>query len=832
MAKRFYQLAFDLGVHPRGFMRDLANVGLSVGNQMVIVPDELEARIREVYDQIHVPEPVATEEPPAPATPIDAPVVETEITDVAPQEAVPVEAPVEEAAPLEEVQPVAADAGDAAVAGDAPAEVEEETGRKHESGATPKPKDLVPTLDPRAGRLVREAPKGGIPGLQPRPRTARTPDPATMNPNLRQPERAPGARRDSGRRTTPDRWRHKRGKETFHMRRRGFRSKSRPAQPKVRPDKIQVELPITVKRFCELSTYKAAEIIKVLFSNHKIMVQPNSMLDKDTVEILSLELDMEVEFVEKATAEDELLKEFETEDAVDDLRPRPPVVTVLGHVDHGKTTLLDKIRETDVAGREAGGITQHIGAYQVTLKSGRKLTFIDTPGHEAFSEMRARGAQVTDIVILIVAGDDGVMPQTVEAISHAKAAGVNIVVAITKCDKDGCQPERVKQQLTEHEVYVEGYGGDVSVFEVSGITGQGLPELLEHIALIAEVDEEHFRANPNRLATGTVIESQSNPKRGILTTVLVQNGTLRKGDAVLAGEAWGTVRGLFDDKGKPVKEAGPSTPVEIIGLDSPPETGSKFYEAENATKAKRIAETRAVAAREAELAAQTKPTTVESLLGAIDSTKVEEVNVVLKADVRGSLAPLRTVLDRLATDEVRVKVLHAAVGPINESDVTLAAASKALIIGFHVNADAKARNHAKELGVDWRNYKVIYEIESDIRDMMEGRLAPEYYEEVLGHVEILAIFTFSKIGNIAGCRVKDGVIKRDALVRVHRGEELIHEGQLSSLRREKDEAKEVKEGFECGLTIKGWDEFEIGDMVEAYVIKTKRRKLGDSRKDK
>ncbi len=822
MSKRFYHIAYDLGVRPRAFIRELNNVGLSVGNQMVIIPDELEARIREMYQQLHAPAPEPVPVPVAEAPPAEGEEAEA-VVEIAPQgEGVEVESA--EAPEVVETAPVAEAPKPAAPA--APDR------RLHRAGAKPKPTDLVPTLDPRAGRLVKEAPRGGVPVPPPKvraaPRTGAGDNQRTgTGSGTTSSDRAPGARREGGRRAPASPYARKRGKETFHMARRGRRGKSRPAAPKIRPTSMEVEVPITVKRFCELSTYKAAEIIKILFRNHKMMVTPNSTLDKDTVDILSIEIEIPVTYVERETKEDALLKSFRIEDKVEDLKSRPPVVTILGHVDHGKTTLLDKIRSTDIAGREAGGITQHISSSMVTLDDGRQVTFIDTPGHEAFTEMRARGAQITDVVILIVAGDDGVMPQTAEAISHAKAAGVEIVVAITKCDKDSAKPERVKQQLAEHDVFVEGYGGDVSVFLVSGITGLGVQELLEHLALMAEVDSDKYRANPVALATGTVLESQSNPRRGILTTVLVQNGTLRKGDTILAGETFGTVRGLLNDRGQQIKEAGPSTPVEVIGLASSPQPGAKFYEAPKGADAKKIAEARRQAAREAELAAQSKPTSVESLLSTIDFRKVTEVNLIVKADVSGSLQPLKDTLVGLNNPEVRVRILHSGVGPINESDVGLAAASDAMVIGFNVNADGKARDKAKKSNVDWKTYKVIYDIKDDVRDRMEGRLAPEIYEEITGHAEILAIFTFSKIGNIAGCRVRDGKMVRDSFLRIFRGEEQIHDGKIAALRREKDDAKEVKEGFECGITIKDWDEFEVGDTIECFVIKQKRRTLAD-----
>jgi len=849
LSKRFYQIAIDLGMRPRAFISELSDVGLSVGNQMVIIPEELEERIREMHTQLNAPPALAAE----PAMTAAAAAAEGASDGVATLEA---EAPPittdGAAADVQIPEGVSAEvAGETAAGEEAPSEAtaeakapadempgeeisEEERKRreameaKAERQARRAPGPLIPTLDPRAGRLVKDAPAGGVP-TAPTPGRSRPGDPPGLtpspSPSLPRTDRAPGARREGGRRVA-DRYRGKRGKETFHMRRRGRGGKSRPAVPKVRPTSVDVELPVPLKRFCELTTYKAAEIIRILFKNHGMMVTPNSVLDKDTVELLSLELDIEVNFVKKETAEDALLKQFEAEGADENLQPRPPVVAILGHVDHGKTTLLDYIRSTDVAGREAGGITQHIGASKVALPDGREVTFLDTPGHEAFTSMRARGAQVTDVVILIVAADDGVMPQTVEAISHAKAAGVTIVVAITKVDRDNARVERVKQQLTEHEVFVEGYGGDVSVYEVSGITGQGVPELLEHLALMAEVDADHYRANPDRKAQGTVIEAQNSPTRGIVTTVLVQNGTLKKGDAILAGEAWGRVRSLFDDKGQTVKTAGPSTPVEVIGLDRVPDAGVKLYAADSTAMARKIGEARRLATREAEVAAQSKPASIESLFGAIEEGKLTEVNLVVKADVKGSVEPLKTILGRLGNEEVRCKIIHIGVGAVNESDVVLASASNAWVIGFHVNVDAKARARAKQDHVEVRTYKIIYDIENDIRDLLEGRLAPEMIETAQGKAEVLAIFTFSKVGNIAGCRVRDGLIKRDALLRVRRGEEIVHEtGKIASLRREKDTVNEVREGLECGLTISDWDELEIGDMIETYSIEAKKRTL-------
>lgn len=860
MGKRFYHISFALGVAPRDFIRELAGAGLSVGNQMVVVSDELEDRIREIHLQLRPPPEPEIETPAAPpvaevvemTTPVEEPVavIEPEEPVVAVESEEPVIAIESEVVPavesVEEVRidvvetsPAAASAeadvpaepvvAEGTPAGEAPVAAETDgtqprPPRRQPPGAPPEPLDLIPTIDPRAGRLVKEAPRGGIPGVTAPPRSHGRVEIQDLNPTIPQADRAPGARRDSHRRATiPERFRGKRGKETFHMRRRTRKTSREPVRP--RPSSFEVEPPVPVKKFSELSGYKAAEIIKILYMNHGMMVNVNSVLDQNALEILALEWELDIKFVKKETAEDVLLSRVEQEDDPDDLTARPPVVTILGHVDHGKTTLLDKIRESDIAAHEAGGITQHISASQVNLSEGRKVTFIDTPGHEAFTEMRARGAQVTDVVILIVAADDGVMPQTIESISHVRAAGIPMIVAITKIDKANAQPTRVRQQLTEHDVFVEGYGGDVSALEVSGITGQGVPDLLEHIALMADVDAERFQANPMRMAEGTVIESENSPRRGVVATVLVQNGVLHRGDSVLAGESWGTVRAMFDYLGQTTENAYPGDPVEVIGLDQPPEAGSRFYVLESTNKARSIAQTRRQISRERELAAQSKPTTVESLLGAISEGRIKELNVVLKADVKGSLEPIKGLLGRMGTDEVRVKVIHSAVGAVNDSDVILASASNAWVIGFNVNVDERARDRVKMTGAEIRTYRVIYDIETDVRDALEGKLAPEEREIVLGHGEILQLFSSSRLGTIAGCRIRDGLIRRDSMVRVKRAGEVIHTAKMGSLRREKDEVREVKEGFECGIRLDGWDAFEKGDELECYVVEQVARTL-------
>jgi len=811
LPKRFYHVAIELGFKPRELMRMLTSGGLSVGNQMTVVQAALEQRIREVWEAQKARESAAA-----------AAAAEAARAPYEPPASEPLEAPEgdEPAAPPEQPS--------------LPPSPEELARRqraaaRRAAGEPPRGTDLVPTLDPRAGRLVREAPKGGV-GFPTRPPAGRGGrDLSQLNPALPTSSHAPGARRESGRRSGPggpgEGGYRKQGKETFLLRK--VRKEERPkVEIDNRPKSFEVTPPASVKKFSELSGLRAAEIIKVLFTNHKLLVTTNSMLDQSALELLALEFSLDLKFSQTQTAEDVMIAAAKVADDPKDLIARPPVVTILGHVDHGKTTLLDRVRKTDVAAHEAGGITQHIGASQVTLPDGRKVTFIDTPGHAAFTEMRARGAQVTDVVVLVVAADDGPMPQTVEAISHARAAGVPIVVAITKCDKREANPSKVKQALTEHGVFCEGFGGDVSAFEVSGATGKGVPELLEHLALLVEVDAERFRANPKRPAEGVVIESQNSPKRGIVATLIVRNGTLRKGDPIVAGESWGTVRAMVDDRGQSLAELPPGSPAEVIGLDRAPDAGSKFYAIPDRAKAEEIAQQRRQKQRERELAAQTKPTTVESLLTTIDATKVQGLNLVIKADVKGSLEPLRNVLTALGNEEVKVKVLHAGVGAVNENDVALAGASKAWIIAFHVGSDEKARAKAKMLGVQIRPYKIIYEVEDDVKAALEGKLAPEVRESVLGHAAVLKVFPSSKLGNIAGCRVKDGVIKRDAMVRVKRDGKVLAEGKLASLRREKDEAREVREGFECGLRVEGFDAWQEGDELECFSQEMVARKLG------
>ncbi len=495
--------------------------------------------------------------------------------------------------------------------------------------------------------------------------------------------------------------------------------------------------------------------------------------------------------------------------------PRPPVICVMGHVDHGKTSLLDAIRKTNVTDKEAGGITQHIGAYTVQI-NGQKITFLDTPGHEAFTAMRMRGANATDIAVLVVAADDGVMPQTVEAISHAKAAGIEIIVAVNKIDKPNANIDRVKQELAEYELIPEEWGGSTVFAPVSAKTGEGINQLLEMILLTAEILE--LKANPNRMARGLVIEAQLDKGRGPVATVLVQKGTLHVGDFISAGASHGKVRAMIDDKGRRVKEAGPSTPVEILGLSDVPGAGEIFLAHVNDKEARNYAETFIAQNKEKKLEETRSKMSLDDLFNQIQEGKLKELNLIIKADVQGSVEAVRQSLLKLSNEEVVVKCIHGGVGAINESDVTLAATSNAIIIGFNVRPDATAKATAEREGVDIRLYRVIYQAIEDIEAAMKGMLDPVFEEKVIGHAEIRQIFRASAIGNIAGSYVLDGEFQRDCKVRITRDGDQIYEGKLASLKRFKDDVKEVRSGFECGLVFDGFDQIQEGDIVEAYIM--------------
>ncbi len=558
-------------------------------------------------------------------------------------------------------------------------------------------------------------------------------------------------------------------------------------------------------------TKTASEVIKQLMKLG-VMASVSQFIDFDTASLVAMELGAEVEREVIVTIEDRLIDR--TEDSEDQLVPRSPVVVVMGHVDHGKTSLLDAIRKTNVAAGEAGGITQHIGAYRVKL-GDRDITFIDTPGHAAFTEMRARGAQITDVVILIVAADDGIMPQTVEAINHAKAANVPIVVAVNKIDRPNAQPDRVLQQLTEYGLVPEEWGGDTIVCKISALKGEGIDNLLEMVLLTADMLE--LKANPDRPASGTVIEARLDRGRGPVATVLVQNGTLHTGDTIIAGKSVGHVRVMTSDRGERIKDAPPSVPVEIIGLGDVPEAGDEFFAVADERMARELVEQRIAEDKEAQAKAVQR-VSLDSLFSYIKEGEMKELNLIVKADVRGTSEAVSASLEKLTNDEVRVRVIHAAVGAINESDVMLASASNAIIIGFNVRPSAEVVDSAKRQSVDIRLYRVIYDCLEEMEAAMKGMLAPKFQENVLGHVEVRQTFKVSGVGTIAGCYVTNGKIVRSCKVRLVRDGVVIHEGELASLKRFKDDAREVAAGYECGCSIEKYNDIKVGDIIESYVM--------------
>ena len=568
---------------------------------------------------------------------------------------------------------------------------------------------------------------------------------------------------------------------------------------------------ITVKDLTERIGKPAGEILKKLFLLG-IMANINSELDFDTASLVCTEFGVELEMKLDRTAEDALTEETGAEDTEDQLQPRPPVITIMGHVDHGKTSLLDYIRKSHVTAGEAGGITQHIGAYTVNL-NGRIITFLDTPGHEAFTAMRARGTQATDIAVLVVAADDGVMPQTVESINHARAAGVPIIVAINKMDKEGANPDRVKQDLTAYNLVPEEWGGDTIMAPVSALTGEGVDDLLEMILLQADVMQ--LRANPNRMARGVIIEAKLDKNRGPLATVLLKNGTLHVGDNIVAGMASGRVRAMLNDRGERVKEAGPSMPVEIAGFTEVPEAGDDMMAVADDRLSRQVAQER----REKMRAARTATTKVslDNLFDNINEGKLKNLNLIVKADVQGSAEAVKQALEKLSNDEVKVHILHSAVGAITKDDVNLASAFGAIIIGFNIRPDASAREAAAREEVDIRLYRIIYQAIEDIEAAMKGMLAPQYREEIIGHAEVRSVFKVSGVGMVAGCYVKDGKLQRNASVRLVRDNIVVFDGKLSSLRRFKDDVKEVAAGYECGVGLENYNDIKENDEIECFI---------------
>lgn len=605
--------------------------------------------------------------------------------------------------------------------------------------------------------------------------------------------------------------------------RRRFKKKQpKPVQPVQPQEKVikEVIIPeiITVQELANRMAEKSADVIKKLMSLG-VMATINQPIDADTAQIVVEELGHKFKRVADSDVEEAIKG---AEDTPDQMLPRAPVVTVMGHVDHGKTSLLDALRETNVAAREAGGITQHIGAYQIVTPKGDKITFIDTPGHEAFSEMRARGAKVTDIVVLVVAANDGIMPQTIEAIRHAQAAEVPIVVAINKIDLPGADPMKVKTALLQHGIAVEELGGESLCAEVSAKKRINIDKLLEAILLQAEILD--LKANPNRTADGTVIEAKMEKGRGSVATVLVQRGTLKVGDICIAGKEWGHVRAMFNEMGHKVQEAGPATPVEVLGLQGTPAAGDDFTVVADENQAREVTNYRIRKERDAKLVKSAK-SAMEQMLDKIKSGEIKHLPVIIKADVQGSIEAIEGTLNKLSNDEVSVQILHSAVGPISESDITLAKASNAFVIGFNVRAIPQARDMARRDGVDIRYYSIIYDVADDVKKGLEGMLSPELKEKILGYAEIRNVFNITGVGKVAGCMVTEGLVKRGAKVRLLRDNVVIHDGNLGQLKRFKEDVKEVKEGYECGMSFENYNDIQVGDFIECYEIEAIAAKL-------
>lgn len=603
------------------------------------------------------------------------------------------------------------------------------------------------------------------------------------------------------------------------VRRQREKARMRESQPQVKQVRdVVIPDTITVQELANRMAERAADVVKELMKQG-IMATVTQSIDAETAELVTLEFGHKVQRVSESDVEEGLVG---ADDDEKDLQPRPPVVTVMGHVDHGKTSLLDAIRATDVAGGESGGITQHIGAYQIETKSGNLITFIDTPGHEAFTEMRLRGANTTDIVVLVVAADDSVMAQTIEAINHAKAAGCPVIVAVNKCDKPEADPQRVRNDLLQHEIVTEDFGGEVLCVNVSAHTGLGLDKLEEAIMLQAELLE--LKANPDRPAEGSVVEAKVERGRGSVATVLVQRGTLRVGDIFVSGAESGRVRALLNERGKQLKLALPGQPVEILGLNGTPMSGDTFVVVESESRAREIAEYRKRRNRDKEARISARGS-VEQMLTAIAAGEAEELPVVIKTDVHGSLEAIRAAFEKLATEQVRVRILTAGVGAISESDVSLAAASNAMVIGFNVRAIPQARDLAKRDGIEIRYHSIIYELIDEVKGAMGGLLSPEQQESFIGYAEIRQVFSVSKQGKVAGCMVTEGIIKRGCKVRLLRDNVVIHEGSLKTLRRFKDEVKEVRDGMECGMAFDNYSDIQEGDMIECFEVKEIARTL-------
>lgn len=674
----------------------------------------------------------------------------------------------------------------------------------------------APPAPAPAAEDEEERPRGPVVGRGP---VRRGPEPAKPSRNVRDDQRRQGKltiNRALGdedgtrsRSVAAMRRAHEKQKRSAHG--GGAAAQARTAR------EVQVPEVITVQELANRMAERGADLVKVLFK----MGMPttiNASIDQDTAELLVTEFGHIIKRVSDSDVEQGIEGEADTPES---LKPRPPVVTIMGHVDHGKTSLLDALRGTGVAAGEAGGITQHIGAYQVTLKTGEKISFLDTPGHEAFSEMRARGANATDIVVLVVAGDDGIKPQTIEAINHVKAAGVPMIVAINKMDKPGSDAQRVRTELLQHDIQVEEMGGEVQDVEVSALKRTGLDELAEKILLQAEIME--LTANPDRMAEAIVVEAKLDKGRGALATVLVKRGTLRTGDIFVVGTEWGKVRAIVDDKGKTIKEAGPALPVEVLGLSGVPQSGDLLTVVETEARAREVADYR----QQVALTKRTTsaPASLESMFAGLAEKKAVEFPVVVKSDVHGSTEAIVSALNKLSTDEIKVRVLHSGVGAITESDVTLARASGALIIGFNVRANAKAREAAQQAGVPLKYYDIIYDLIDEVKAGMAGKLGPEYFENVVGRAEVREVFQAGKFGKAAGCLVVEGYIKRNLKARVLREDVIVYNGSIASLRRFKDDVTQVEKGYECGIGLENFQDIQQGDVIETFEIEERLREL-------
>jgi translation initiation factor IF-2 len=752
---------------------------------------------RKAAEPAQVETPLAQAEPPAEAA--SAPVAETPKTPTAAEHAAPA-APAD--SPTETARPVLPRGGPIVVV---PSADKPRTDVRRPETVAKRKLDLEPA---EAEEEARGAKKGG--------KGAKV---------AKAPTRGPGEeRRERGKLTINNAFDEaQRQRSLASLRRRREREKLRQAGVQQPRDKVmrEVIIPevITIQDLANRMTERAVDVIRLLMGQgamHKI----TDAIDADTAELIVREFGHTPKRVAEADVEEGFTG---TADAEEDLEPRAPVVTIMGHVDHGKTSLLDAIRQTNVAEGEAGGITQHIGAYQVTAPNGQLVTFIDTPGHEAFTAMRARGAKVTDIVVLVVAADDGVMPQTIEAINHAKAAGVPMIVAINKMDKPGADPQRVRTALLQHEVIVESMSGETLEVQVSALKRTGIEKLLETILLQAELLD--LTANPSRSAEGVIIEAKLERGRGPVGTVLVQRGSLRIGDIIVAGTAWGRVRALIDDRGEPVNAAGPSVPVEILGFDSAPEAGDPFAVVENEARARELTDYRVRKRRQTLGAAGSSGRTLEQMMQQLKESGRKEFPLLIKGDVQGSVEAIVGALRKLGTDEVEARIVHSGVGGITESDIVLGGASKAVVLGFNVRANVQAKSAADQAGVEIRYYNIIYDLVDDVKAAMSGLLDPTLREVFLGNARILQVFTVSKIGKVAGCRVTEGRVERGAKVRLIRDNVVIHEGTLSTLKRFKDEVKEVPAGQECGMAFANYQDIREGDVIECFNVETIKRTL-------